>query len=91
MKMYYVYVLYSSRLKKKYIGYTQDLRNRIMEHNRKESEFSSKGAPWKLIYYQAFVSKEDALLEEKFLKTGKGRERMKYLFKNYFGGLAESG
>jgi len=78
--MYYVYILYSKNLNKKYIGSTTNLRVRISEHNSGKSNFSSKGMPWKLIYYEAFLNKTDALREEKFLKTGKGRERIKYLF-----------
>lgn len=35
-----------------------------------------------LVYYEAFLSKSDALREEKFLKSGKGKERVKYLFKD---------
>jgi len=35
-----------------------------------------------LIYYEVFISKKDAVMEEKFLKTGRGRERLKFLLKN---------
>ena len=79
--MYYVYILFSQKLNKRYIGSTSNLRNRVKEHNFGESKFSSSGIPWKLIYYEAFLNKKDAVREEKFLKTGKGRERIKYLFK----------
>lgn len=78
--MFYVYILYSTKLNKNYIGSTSDLRSRIKRHNNKKSKFSSTGVPWKLIYYEAFLNKSDALREEKFL-TGKGRERINYLFK----------
>jgi hypothetical protein len=30
--------------------------------------------------YEAFFNKKDALREERFLKSGKGRERIKRLF-----------
>jgi putative endonuclease len=56
------------------------LKERIERHNSKRSNFTKKGALWRLIYYEAFLIKSDALREEKFLKTGKGRERIKYLF-----------
>jgi len=77
--MFYVYILYSERLGKRYIGSTANLKTRIEEHNSGKSVYSSKGIPWKLIYYEAFLNKSDALREEKFLKTGQGRERIKYL------------
>ena len=78
--MYYVYILYSEKLNKKYIGSTSSLRQRLKEHNLGKSTFSNKGKPWKLMYYEAFLNKNDALKEERFLKTGKGRERIKFLF-----------
>ena len=82
--MYYVYILYSHKLNKKYIGFTEDSKNRLGEHNNGEgSVFTKKGRPWKLVYYQAFSNKKDAQTEELFLKTGQGRERLKYLLKNF--------
>ncbi len=58
-----------------------NLRNRLLEHNRGESSFTNRGKPWKLIYYEAFNSKIDASEEEIFLKSGKGRERIDYCLK----------
>jgi len=78
--MYYVYILFSEKLNKRYIGSTDDLRDRIRRHNSKGSKFTSVGIPWRLIYYEGFLNKENALREERFLKTGKGRERLKFLF-----------
>jgi len=74
--MYYVYVLYSTTLKKRYVGLTNDLRRRFAEHNRGDSNFTNRGKPWKILYYEAFVNKKDAEREEIFLKMGKGRERL---------------
>jgi putative endonuclease len=78
--MYYVYILYSETLEKKYIGMTDDLKRRVEEHNRGKSIFTRTGDKWKLIYYEAFLNKTDARREELFLKSGKGRERLKFLF-----------
>jgi len=80
--MYYVYILYSNKLNKKYIGYTNDLKKRLNEHNTGKTSFTKNGIPWKLIYYQAFLNKKDAMTEELFLKSGKGRDRLSYLLKN---------
>ena len=56
---------------KLYFGSTQDLKNRASEHN-KGSEFSTKhGIPWKLVYYEAFSVKSDALRREKQIKRFK--------------------
>ncbi|MBI2041854.1 MAG: GIY-YIG nuclease family protein [Candidatus Nealsonbacteria bacterium] len=77
--MHYVYILKSQRNGKLYNGLTDDLKRRIKEHNSEKSEFTKNNGPWKLIYYEAFISREDARKEELFLKSGKGRERIKYL------------
>lgn len=81
--MYYVYIIFSQKLKSFYIGYTENLKDRVKRHNTNRSEFTSKGTPWILAHYQAFAEKEDAQREEKFLKTGKGRERKNFLLKTF--------
>lgn len=78
--MYYVYIIFSKKLDRIYIGSTADLRERMKRHNSGRSKFTRNGVPWKLIYYEAFLIKSDALREELFLKTGQGRERIRYLF-----------
>jgi len=78
--MFYVYILKSERNGKLYKGFTSDLRRRVSEHRAGKSDFTRNNGPWKLIYYEAFVSEQDARREEQFLKSGKGRERIKFLF-----------
>jgi len=80
--MYYVYILYSEKLDKLYIGRTEDLKRRIKDHNTGSSTFCKSGKPWKIVHYQAFVSKKDSIREESFLKTGKGRQRVNYLLES---------
>ena len=86
--MYYVYILFSEKLAKKYIGLSNDLRTRLKEHNRGDSPYTNGGKPWKLSYYEAFLSKKDATKEELFLKSGQGRERLKYLLAGSLGRVA---
>ena len=80
--MYYVYILRNTFNYKLYKGYTEDLRKRISEHNRNKVRSTKYKGKLILIYYEAFINKSDALREEKFLKTGKGRERLKFLLEN---------
>jgi putative endonuclease len=82
--MYYVYIIHSQKSNKLYKGSTADLKQRIKEHNSEKVKSTKSGVPWTLLYYEAFTNKTDALIEERFLKSGKGKERIKYLFKNYF-------
>lgn len=80
--MHYVYILKSKKNRKLYKGFTNDLKRRIKEHNSGNSTFTKNNGPWELVYYEAFISEKDARSEEKFLKSGKGKERIKYLLKN---------
>ena len=76
--MHYVYALYSIKTKVIYIGSTSDLKQRIKEHNTGiGGYFSKRNKPFTLLYYEAFISKKDALKQEKFYKTGYGREVLK--------------
>lgn len=81
--MYYVYIIHSRKLNKYYVGSTADIRARITEHNAGKVSFTSRGLPWVLVYYEAFIIKTDALREEKFLKTGKVRERRKFILSEF--------
>ena len=85
--MHYVYILHSYKLNKLYKGNCVDLKIRLDDHNKHRVKVTKSGAPWRLVYYQAFISKTDAIREENFLKTGKGRERVKYLLKDFFNNL----
>ncbi|MEI6596978.1 MAG: GIY-YIG nuclease family protein [bacterium] len=80
--MYYVYILKSLRNNKLYKGFTNDLKRRVREHSTGNSTYTKNNGPWKLIYYEAFYSEKDARREEIFLKSGVGKERIKYLFNN---------
>ena len=59
--MYYVYLLKNFRRGNIYIGWTPDLKRRYAEHKSKDND-------WQLIYYEAYISKEDAQTREKLLK-----------------------
>lgn len=71
--MYYTYVLESLKDKKLYIGWTDDLKNRVCEHNKGNVDSTKSRTPFRLIYYEACLKKENAIRREKQLKTGFGR------------------
>ena len=71
--MYYVYVLWSDKLKKRYIGTTDDVIKRLNEHNRGSNKYTKGGIPWRMIYKEEFVTKTETLKREKYLKSGQGR------------------
>ncbi len=71
--MYYVYILRSIlRPKETYIGYTTNLRNRLISHNAGKSTHTNKHKPWRVIWYCAFDNKKKAEQFELYLKTASG-------------------
>ena len=78
MDEFVVYILFSKRLNKTYVGFTSNLVERFKSHNQlSKTGFTTKYRPWEVIYVEFFHSKSDALLKEKFFKTGIGREIIK--------------
>ena len=77
--MFYVYVLQSLTCGIFYTGYTSDLQKRIERHNNSMNIYTKNRGPWKLIYYEVYFSRSEAMKREKFLKTGKGREQIRHL------------
>ncbi len=75
--MFYTYVLKSNFDNKLYIGCTENLKNRIEEHNKGFVESTKNRVPFDLVYYEACLNKENALKREKQLKTGFGRKYLK--------------
>ena len=57
--------------KKTYVGYTNDIKNRIEKHNLNKGAKSTKGYKWLLIYSKKFKSKSAAMSYEYKLKKNK--------------------
>ena len=83
MKFYYVYVLKSINHSFIYIGFTENLKNRIIQHNNKEEHSTKAYTPFELIHYEAYRSEKDAKRREIYLKTTKGRTTLRYMLKDY--------
>ena len=66
--MFYVYLL-KNNYDKIYIGYSGDLRKRFKDHNYGRVKSTKMGKPWKLVYYEAFLSGKDAKIRESTLKN----------------------
>ncbi len=72
--LYYVYVLKSDCDEPSfYLGYSGDLKRRLREHNDSRTR-STRGAQWKVVYYEAHVSGKAAMQRERILKHD-GRSR----------------
>jgi len=83
--MYYVYLLKSTKCKFIYIGSTPDLERRISEHNAGKNYSTKFYVPFKLVYYEAYADKRDALDREHKLKHhGSVIGHLKQRLKNSF-------
>jgi putative endonuclease len=80
--MHSVYVLLSKMDYKLYIGYSSNLKNRLKEHNSGYVKATKDRRPLKLIYYEMYVDKKDAMHREAYLKAGWGRNYLKKVLKN---------
>lgn len=73
--MYKVYVLYSEKFNKIYIGQTDNLERRLFEHNNGLlSSYTKSYKPWNILYTEEYSTRSEALKREKQLKSQKGRE-----------------
>ena len=73
--MFKVYVLYSPKHHKIYIGFTSDLENRMDSHNiYSKKGYTAKFRPWEIVFTEDYEVKKEATNREKQLKTAKGRE-----------------
>jgi putative endonuclease len=69
---FYVYMLISNGNKPvSYVGYTNNLKNRIKLHNSGKGAKFTRGRKWKLIYKEKFTSKNKAILREYYIKKNR--------------------
>jgi putative endonuclease len=81
---HYTYVLKSEKSSQFYTGATNNLKNRLLDHNTGKVFSTRNKGPFELIYFEACLDKNDAFRREKYLKTGMGKRYIKNRLK---GGL----
>ena len=82
---YFVYLIISKNSDNpvSYVGYTNNLKKRITEHNSSKGAKFTRGRKWKLAYSKRYISKSIAMREEyKLKKNIKLRNKIKLKFKN---------
>ncbi len=73
--MFTVYVLYSVKFNQIYIGYTSDLTNRILSHNKLATKgHTIKYRPWVIVHTEEYGTKTEAIKRENYLKSTQGRK-----------------
>ena len=70
--MYYVYMLQSKSDKPvTYVGYTNNLKKRIILHNSGKGAKFTRGRKWELIYKEKYKSKKEAIFREYYIKNNR--------------------
>lgn len=83
LNMYYFYILKSTKDNELYFGYTEDLKNRLMQHNSGEVQSTRLKRPYILVYYEAYYSSSDAKHREYSIKLrGNAYLQLKRRIKN---------
>jgi len=67
-----------------YIGSTKNMKKRILSHNQGKNYATKQGMPWKIIYCEIGLNRNDARAREKYLKSGMGRKYLKNRLKFFF-------
>ena len=77
--MAFVYIIYSAKLNKYYVGACTNLERRLYEHNIGHSAFTSTGVPWELKYRKEYTSLPEAKKRELEIKRRKSRSYIEKL------------
>ena len=75
--MYQVYILFSVKLNRYYVGQTNDLSSRLKRHNAGVENYTSKGLPWEIVYQVKVTTRSEAMRMEKKIKNFKSQERIR--------------
>ena len=78
--MWQVYVLYSERLDRSYVGCSADVDRRVSTHNAGQVTATRSGVPWRVIYVETVGRYAEARRRERYYKSAAGRRRLKTIF-----------
>ncbi|OCX51069.1 excinuclease ABC subunit C [Mucilaginibacter sp. PPCGB 2223] len=82
LHQYYVYILANKNDSVLYIGVTNDVKNRVLQHKTGVNNgFTKKYQCNKLVYYQTYQWIDDAIAREKQLKAGSRQKKIDLIIK----------
>jgi putative endonuclease len=80
---YYVYILYSERIDKYYVGKTENLESHLSFHNSERNGiWTKRGQPWEMVKFISFESSTLSSKAERFIKRQKSRKLLEEIIKN---------
>jgi len=76
---YCVYVLLSLKDSDFYVGYTENLSERLLAHVAGRNTSTAPRRPFKLLHVEFYLNKKDAQRRELYLKSTKGRRTLRLM------------
>ena len=67
--MFFIYILRSRQTLRYYVGSTENIEERLVQHNSGKSKSTRAGVPWELIRTETFETRSDAVLRERKIKA----------------------
>ena len=80
--MFTVYAISSIERNYIYVGLTDNLERRFFEHNNGKNKTTKPYLPFKIIYTQEFGTRLEARQNEKYFKSGIGKEKLRIIREN---------
>lgn len=80
--MHGVYILKSKKDAGLYTGYSDNVQERLIEHQKGRVASTRDRRPLELVYCEFYKNRTDAMQREKFFKTGWGRNYIRRILKN---------
>jgi len=77
--MYFVYILYSKKYDRYYVGHCEDMVVRLRRHNNKGVPSTKFYVTWELVYTENFISRSSASAREREIKNKKSRKYIDFL------------
>lgn len=81
--LFNVYILFSTKSPKTYVGYSSDLEKRIKSHNDGKVFATKSLRPWKIIYREMTNSLAEAKRRELYWKSATGRRNIKKILDGF--------
>ncbi|MGM0408933.1 MAG: GIY-YIG nuclease family protein [Bacteroidota bacterium] len=77
---YFTYILFSEKLNRYYIGSSQNITKRLERHNAGATKSIKAGRTWKIVYFEEYNTKAEAMKRENYIKRMKSKTFVKSRF-----------